>query len=172
MNSKLEFIFRNVPIHIIQLTTSLLPNSDISNKIRGSLVRPFLGSCGKNFKLANGVIINKPGQLHVGKNVYIAHNAWINAIGGILIGNDVIVGPMCVLATSKHKFIDGKVTSIGINGPITIGDGSWLASHVTITDNVKIGKGNMVAANAVVTSSTEDNCLYAGVPAKAIKSIK
>lgn len=161
-----EFIFRNIPIHIIQLVTSLLPNSRITNKIRGFLIRPFIGKCGKNFQIASGVIINKPGNLIIGKNVYIAHNVWINAVGKLFIDNNVVIGPMSVLATSKHVFENGKVTNKGISKPISIGEGTWIASHVIITDGVTIGKGALIAAGAVVTKDVEDNSLNAGVPAQ------
>ena len=54
---------------------------------------------------------------------------------------------------------------------ITIGRGSWLAAGVTVTAGVKIGKANLVCANAVVTKSTPDYAIMAGVPARQIGRI-
>jgi acetyltransferase-like isoleucine patch superfamily enzyme len=54
---------------------------------------------------------------------------------------------------------------------VVIGEGSWLASGVTVTPGVKIGKANLICAGAVLTKSTEDHSIMAGVPAKKIGHI-
>ena len=53
-----------------------------------------------------------------------------------------------------------------------IGQGSWLASGVTVTAGVKIGKKNLICANSVVTKSTADYAIMAGTPAKQIGRIE
>lgn len=164
----INFIFRDCIIHIINLVTYILPNCYLTTKIRGCLIKPFIGKCGKNFRIASGVIINKPERLEVGDNVYIAHNVWINAVGKLEIGSDSIIGPMSVLSTSKHKFIKGKATNHGEFSKIIIGEGTWLASHVVVTDGIKIGNGVLVAAGAVVTHDVQSGMIVGGVPAKEI----
>ncbi|CEG22030.1 Galactoside O-acetyltransferase [Planococcus massiliensis] len=134
-------------------------------------MRPFFKSCGKGFKIASGVIINKPEKIVIGKNVYIAHNAWINANGGLNIQDNTIIGPFSVLATSKHKFINGVASNQADSNPIILGEGTWLASHVVITDGVEIGKGCLIASGAVVTSNVEGNTIIGGVPGKAIGKV-
>ena len=49
--------------------------------------------------------------------------------------------------------------------PITIPAG------VTVTAGVKIGKANLICANAVVTKNTPDYAIMAGVPARQIGRI-
>ncbi|MDF2588404.1 MAG: acetyltransferase [Anaerocolumna sp.] len=167
----IDFLRRDVLIHIIQMLTALLPNSYITTRLRGMLIGPLLGRCGKNFRLASGVIINKPGKLLIEDNVYIAHNVWINAVGGIRIGDNSVIGPMSVLASSKHIYRDKKVTNEGAFVPITIGKGVWLASHVVVTDGVKIGDGVLVAAGSVVTHHINSYTMVGGVPAKFIRKL-
>lgn len=168
----LDFIFRDGLIHIIQMVTALLPNSYLTTKIRGKLIGPLLGACGKNFRIASGVVINKPGKLMIGDNVYIAHNVWINAVGGLQIGSNTIIGPMCVIATSKHQFKKKMVTNEGSFAPIKIGKGVWLASHVVVTDGVRIGNGVLVAAGAIVTHDVKSYYFVGGVPAKPLKRLE
>ncbi len=167
----LNFILRDGLIHLIQLLTALLPNSYITTRIRGMLIGPLLGSCGKNFRIASGVILNCPGRLHLGDNVYIAHNVWINAVGTIIIDSNSIIGPMCVLASSKHLYENHQATHKGAFSPIRIGKGVWLASHVIVTDGVTIGDGALVGAGAVVTHDVKCRYMVGGVPARRIKRL-
>lgn len=166
-----DFLFRECIIHLIMMITALLPNTYPTTVLRGYLVGLRIGKCGKKFRVASGVILNKPSRLNVAKNVYIAHNVWINAVGVINIGENSMIGPMSVLSSSKHKYINGEFTHIAEFRPITIGKGVWIASHVAITDGVTIGDGALIAAGSVVTKDVEPYCLYGGNPAKKIKSL-
>ena len=52
-----------------------------------------------------------------------------------------------------------------------IGEGSWLASKVTVTAGVRIGRANLICAGSVVTKSTPDYAIMAGVPARQVGRI-
>lgn len=164
-----RFIFYTLPIHLINLFTFLLPNIGFTIRLRGFLMRPFFQSCGKDFKIASGVLINHPERIQIGSNVYIAHNCWINGTGGLKIGSNVQFGPMCVVVTSKHLYKDGEVHRESIKSKVEIKSGSWLASHSVITSGVTVGKGVVIGANAVVTRNIPNQCLAAGSPAKPVK---
>lgn len=60
---------------------------------------------------------------------------------------------------------------VSLSAPITIEDGCWIGASVTILPGVRIGKGCVIAAGAVVTHDVEDNTLVGGVPAKVIKEL-
>jgi maltose O-acetyltransferase len=165
-------IFRSIPIHIVMLITSLLPNSKVTNRIRGLLLKPFFKSCGKNLQVASGVIINVPENISIGNDVYIAHNAWINGAGGLIIENNVVIGPYSVIATTKHIFEDRCVNNTKSEvAPIRIGKGCWIASHAVITSGVTIGNGVLISAGAVVTKDLESDIMVGGVPAKFIRNM-
>lgn len=168
----LNFIFRNIPIHIIFLITSLLPNHLYTNLIRGFLIKPFIGSSGKKLQVAPNVTINNPENLYVGNNCYISHNVYINAKGKLVLDDNVIIGPMSVLATTNHIFEDGVVTNKGKSKPIHIKKGTWCASHVVITSGVIVGEGSIVAAGSVVTKNVEERSIVGGIPAKFISENK
>lgn len=152
--------------------TNFLPNIGVSNRIRGFILRPFFGSCGKGFQIARGAIINVPRNIVIGNDVYIAHDVWINGSGGLSIGHNVIVSPKVVIATTRHGYESGSVQLRKSHvGPIKIGDGSWVASNCTITMGVSIGKGCIIGACSCVTKDILDYTLAGGVPAVAIKSL-
>lgn len=162
------FIFRDIPIHLANLITALLPNHIITNRIRGFMIKPFLGKCGKRLQIGKGVIINNPGSLFVGNDCYISHYCYLQAKGNITLEDNVIIGPMSVIASSEHIIENGTVTNKGISNPIFIGKGTWCGGHVIVTSGVNIGKGVIVGAGAVVTKNISDCEKVAGVPAKII----
>ena len=55
-----------------------------------------------------------------------------------------------------------------IEAPVEIGDYVFIGPRVIILPSVKIGKGAVVAAGAVVTKSVQDFEIVGGVPAKVI----
>lgn len=52
-----------------------------------------------------------------------------------------------------------------------VDDGTWIGSCSLILPGVHIGKGVIIAAGSVVTKDCEDNCLYAGNPAKLVRRL-
>ena len=137
------------------------------------LKRAGLFGYGKNAKFSNGACVFIPPE-KVGENVVFAFHCYVN--GDVTIGNNVLIGPHCSITAGDHKF-DPKTRAFTLRNnddfdvSINIGDGSWLAHAVTVTSGVKIGKGNLVCAGAVVTKSTPDFAIMAGIPARQVGEI-
>jgi acetyltransferase-like isoleucine patch superfamily enzyme len=51
---------------------------------------------------------------------------------------------------------------------IFIEDDVWVAAHAVVLDGVRIGRGSVVAAGAVVTEDVPPYTIVGGVPARAI----
>ena len=164
-----NFIFRNIPIHIINMITALLPNHLVINRLRGFLIRPFLGSSGKRLQVGRGVIINSPENLFIGDDCYISHYCYIQAKGKVTLKDNVIIGPMSVVASSNHAKNNDIVLNKGENKPIVIGKGTWCGGNVVIIAGVNIGKSVIVGAGAVVSKNVNNYMTVGGVPAKQIK---
>lgn len=157
-----------IPLWFVQLLTNWLPENRITIRIRGVLVKPFLGKCGKNLQLARGVTFLNVTGIKIGNDVYIATGCWIDGIGGLTIEDEVALSPFDVIATSSHCFKNNSVRFGGSRRrPVKIGKGSWIASHVVITGAV-IGSGTTVGANSVVTRDLPDNVFAGGVPARVL----
>jgi acetyltransferase-like isoleucine patch superfamily enzyme len=132
-----------------------------------------LGLGGRDIKVAPGAIIRVPKD-QIGRNVVIGLYSYLN--GNVTVGDNVLIGPHCSLAAGNHKFdpqtgwFSARTEPDG-DDSITIGFGCWLASKVTITGGVKLGRANLICAGAVVTKSTPDYAIMAGVPAKQVGRI-
>ena len=128
----------------------------------------------KAVSVAPGAIVNCCSRQDIGYAVRIGPYTYIN--GKVIIGDHVLIGPHCSIAAGNHKFdpetgwFSARTEKDG-DDSIEIGFGSWLASNVTVTAGVKIGRANLICAGAVVTKSTEDYAIMAGVPAKKIGHI-
>jgi acetyltransferase-like isoleucine patch superfamily enzyme len=158
-----------LPLWAVQGLSNWLPENRWSIRLRGMLVRPFLGRCGKKLTLARGITFLTPSNLRIGDNVYIATGCWIDGIGGLVIEDEVKLSPYVVITTSSHCFRNNSVYSGGSRiGSVRIGKGSWLASHVTVVAGCSIGSGCVIGANSVVTKDVPDNMFAGGVPARVI----
>ncbi|MEP7251110.1 MAG: gamma carbonic anhydrase family protein [Ginsengibacter sp.] len=145
-----------------------------------------------------GLILEVKGVKPVwGSNCYIAPNAtiagdvvmgdecsiWFNAVlrgdvNSIRIGNKVNVqdGAVIHCTYKKASTTIGNNVSIGHNAIVhgcVIDDNVLVGMGAIVMDNTKIGCNCIIAAGAVVLENTqiESGSIYAGVPAKKIKSI-
>jgi len=169
--NEVKYQFRyGIPVWLCLILTAFLPDISIFVRARGYMVSLFLPGRPKGFLLGRDVTLLAIDRLFIGDKVYFAKGTWINAIGGVHIEDEVVVAPYCVMSSNNHGFNGGSVVRGGAHpAPIKIKFGSWLAAHSVITAGCTVGKGNIIGANSVVTKSTEDDSVYAGVPAKKIK---
>lgn len=132
-----------------------------------------LGFDKEGILVAPGCIIRIPRE-QVGTNVFFGLYSYIN--GNVTVGSNVLIGPHCSVAAGNHKFdpatgwFSARTEPDG-DDSIVIGDGCWLASKVTVTGGVKLGRANLICAGAVVTKSTSDYAIMAGVPARQVGRI-
>ena len=143
---------------------------DASDNRYDDLRRARILGFGKNVTVSPGAII-RIGQNDIGEGSHIGLFCYIN--GDVRIGDHVLIGPYCSLPAGNHKFGPETQTFSKRDQarPITVGAGTWLASGVTVTNGVTVGKCNLVCANSVVTHDTPDYAIMAGTPARQIGRI-
>ncbi len=86
-----------------------------------------------------------------------------------------MMAPEVAIIATNHNYdrIDIPMNQQGeINKTIEIGDDCWLGYRSIICAGVKIGKGSIVAAGAVVTKDVPPYSIVGGIPAKVIKTRK
>jgi acetyltransferase-like isoleucine patch superfamily enzyme len=114
---------------------------------------------------------NSP-TLLIGSGTYIGRFVHINASQSVIIEDDVLIADRVYIADYQHAFSDPSQTIIdqGFTSPepVMIRSGSWLGVGSVIMPGVSVGRGAIVAANAVVTNDVADFEIVGGVPASAI----
>lgn len=114
------------------------------------------------------------GSILIHDSVAFNNNVHVNAsLGGeIEIGSHTMIGPNCVLRASDHVFDDPDLPiqfQGHTGGSIVLEEDVWLGANVVVVSGVRIGKGSVVAAGAVVTKDVEPGSVVGGVPARLIK---
>jgi acetyltransferase-like isoleucine patch superfamily enzyme len=127
---------------------------------------------GSNFSAAGpGYLYATSCTIVVGDNVSLNTNVVIGATdANIAIGSNVMIGPNVVIRSVNHgiKRDSPMYFQPYTSGEITLEDDIWIGSNAVITAGVRIAKGTVVAAGAVVTKSTEPYSIVGGVPARKI----
>jgi acetyltransferase-like isoleucine patch superfamily enzyme len=112
--------------------------------------------------------------IKIGKNCLISEFTVIRGQGGVTIGDNVYTSPFVQIVAVNHVYDDPKrpIIEQGITAQgIVIEDDAWIGSSAIILDGVRVGKGAVVAAGAVVSKDVPPHTVVAGVPAKVIKEI-
>ena len=105
----------------------------------------------------------------MGEDSFIGCGAVMGAGGGIQIGKHVRIGQNVNMHAENHVFADPSrlICEQGVNYQgIVIEDDVWIGSKATILDGVKIGRGAVVGAGAVVVKSVPAYAIVVGVPAR------
>jgi acetyltransferase-like isoleucine patch superfamily enzyme len=113
------------------------------------------------------------GSVSIGAGTHVQPRCIFSAFKSpITIGNSVQIAPGCAFYPYSHGISRGRPISeqpLVSKGGITIDDDAWLGFGVVVLDGVRIGKGAVIGAGAVVTKDVPDGAIAAGAPARVIK---
>lgn len=95
-----------------------------------------------------------------------------------LEGTTIRIGEECLFSSNihfrtgdSHSVLDMTGKRINPSRDITVGDHVWIGTGVTCLKGAKIPGHSIVGAASVVTGQFETpNCVFAGVPAKVVKT--
>ena len=120
------------------------------------------------------VIQSKTAPVEIGSKADIGCNVVITASGSVSIGRSVLIAANCYIGGGRYvtERTDIPMMEQGLytQGPVVIEDDVWLGAGATVLDGVRIGKGCVVGAGAVVTKDLPDYAIAVGTPAKVIKT--
>ncbi len=115
-------------------------------------------------------------NIEIGDDVTIGSGATLMATESrIIIGNKVLMGPNVTIIGGDHntsqvgKFMyDVLEKRPEDDQDVIIEDDVWIGSGAIILKGVRLGRGSIVAAGAVVKKEVPPYTIVAGVPAKVI----
>jgi maltose O-acetyltransferase len=144
-------------------------------RVRSVFCKFLFRRCGNNVNIKKGAFIGSGKNIEIGDNSDIGVNAYIAGVsdlGELVIGNNVMMAPRVVILTLGHKYdrIDIPMNRQGYFGSrVTLEDDVWIGYGAIIMPGVRVGKGAVVGAGAVVTKDVPPFAIVGGVPARVIR---
>ena len=144
-----------------------------SNAIRVFCVKRIFKKCGKittidrHAYFGNGSEIEMGDYSGIGERCVVPHNT--------RIGRYVMMAPEVHIVANNHNFSDTSTPMCfqhpeQTHLPTIIEDDCWLGVRCILTPGHTIGKGSIIAAGAVVTHDVPPYSIWAGNPARMIRS--
>lgn len=150
----------------------------VFRRLRMELIRPAFKKYGEKF------IFDPDGlysfnTIEIGNEVSIGTGAvFLAPNSGITIGNKVLIGTNVTIRGGNHTIdrfgqfiydVTDELKNKWDDAPVIIEDDVWIGANVTILMGVRIGRGCVVGAGAVVTKDIPPYSIAIGVPARVIK---
>jgi len=164
-----------------EISAALEANADkiqdyvVENDRRNSAI-PMLDLKNIKARIEPGAIIRD--QVEIGDNAVIMMGASIN-IGAVIGSNtmidmNVVMGGRATVGNNCH--IGAGAVLAGVieppsAQPVIIEDDVLIGANAVVLEGVRVGKGSVVAAGAIVTQDIPPYSVAAGVPARVIKQI-
>lgn len=129
-----------------------------------------------------GLKIGKGSKIHVfcrffnlsniviGQDTIIGEYSFLDGRGKLVIGSHTDIATGVLVYNSKHDINDPEFKAVEYL--VEIGDYVFIGPRAIIMPGVKIGRGAIVAAGAIVTKDVLPGKIVAGVPAKEIAERK
>ena len=161
--------------------------------MRRILLKALAKNIGENVTISQGVKFKHPETFSIGDGVFIGDDcllqgrhkgtaiieegSWIGPqvfidARNLHIGKNVGLGPASKILGSQHTGIPSNVPVIQTDleiKPVMIEDNADIGTGATILPGVRVGKGTIVGAGAVVNRDIPAMSVVAGVPAKVIR---
>jgi putative colanic acid biosynthesis acetyltransferase WcaF len=137
---------------------------------RAALLRLFGARLGRDCHIYPGARIWAPWHLHCADVVAIADGAVVYNPAPVHLGSHSIVSQDAYLCGAGHDIDDPAFPMV--SRPITIGRYAWICARAAVMPGITVGDGAVLALAGVATHHLEPWTVYAGVPARAVRTRK
>jgi acetyltransferase-like isoleucine patch superfamily enzyme len=150
------------------LPSNYFPMGAFFNSLRIFILKNII-SIGNKTVIQSGFRFGLKETLIIGSNCEINENVYIQSA---VIGNFVLIAQNVSLLATTHNFRKKDVPIIqqGFtkNNPVIVEDDVWIGRNVIVLPGIRLGKGAIVGAGAVVTKDVSSYSIVGGIPAKII----
>ena len=147
------------------------PWHSLTNRLRVAAAKRLFGDIAAPVEIEKGAWFGTGSTISIGPRSMIGEDCRINHV---VIGSDVLMGPEVIILHRQHGSrrtdVPMREQSVEEFEPVVIEDDVWIGTRAIIMPGIRIGKGAIVAAGAVVTKDVKPYDIVAGVPARYIKS--
>lgn len=107
-----------------------------------------------------------PKNISIGEGTIIGDHAFLDGRAPLVIGKHTDIASSVMIYNSEHDIQSGEFSAK--EEKVEIGDYCFIGPRAIILPGVKVGKGAVVAAGAVVVEDVGDFDIVGGVPARKI----
>ena len=130
-----------------------------------------IGAKDAHIQLTSWEIGEHKGKIKIGKFCLITPGVRIMSAENITIGDSCMIAHGAYISDADWHGIYDRAKPVGNTKPVVFEDNVWIGDSAIICKGVKIGKNSIIGAGAVVTKNVPPNSIYAGNPAKLVKTL-
>ena len=108
-------------------------------------------------------------RIGIGDGTYLNRNTEVTALGSVSIGRGCMIGRDVIIMDSDQHAMPGEKLEIA---PVSIEDGVWIGARAMVLKGVRIGRGSVIGAGAIVTRSIPAGSIAVGQPARVIRELR
>lgn len=190
LSPTIRFIYRcagavSIRLHTMTAVIKYWPFLEMGKRCRidkGVMIKPFLWLEGKlqlrllgRNAIGKYTVIQGSGAITFGERTFCGEFCVFGVNESIMIGRDVMIAQAVTIRDTDHGFYETTKPMAGqgiVTSPVVIEDDVWIGHGAAILKGVRVGRGSIVAAGAVVTKDVPPYSIAGGVPARVIKSRK
>jgi len=160
--NRLSNILLDLELLFLNLITCVCP----FHSIRNLFYRAAGIKIGKNSFIHMGTRFFLPSSIEIGKGTIIGDHCFLDGRAKLKIGDNVDIASQVLIYNSEHNINSQNFDPI--EEEVEIEDYSFIGPRAIILPGIKIGRGAVVGAGAVVTKNVEPFKIVGGVPAREI----
>lgn len=141
-----------------------------SHHLRRFFYRIFGMSIGKGSTIHTGARFYNVSNIKIGRDSIIGEGAVLDGRASLVIGDHVDLASEVMIYNAEHDINSDDFRAI--TAPVAIEDYVFIGPRAIILPGVKVRRGAVVAAGAVVVKDVDEFSVVGGVPAKPISERK
>lgn len=112
-------------------------------------------------------------RISIGRDAFINYDVFIDNAAPVTIGDRVSFGQGVRVVTGSHEIgTTSRRAGPYTSAPVVVEDGAWVGAYAILLPGVRVGRGALVAAGALVARDVPPNTLVAGVPAAVVRHLE